>query len=237
MAGRYRGDDALPRTAAENLARARGKELHWQTTPGSIPVVNWENDDSTERVLALFGPKLFSITRADDLPRVLSIAQALAQRRRPAKGESAAEALLAMDAGQLVTFTAENAKLFARGATENVPDRLVIAAYAPEGRTIRVTGEAAFANEAQAERANEFWDSMRQRYLRSPLLAMLGVSGILERSTLARKGASLELESKLQLDEVRLILRFVRDSLANRRRPAAARNSPSSADPPAQETP
>jgi hypothetical protein len=230
MAGKYRGDDALPRTAAENLARARGKELKWQTTPGSIPVANWENDDSTERVLALFGPKLFSITRADDLPRVLSIAQALAQRRRPAKGESAAEALLAMDAGQLVTFTAENAKLFARGATENVPDRLVIAVYAPDGRTLRVTGEATFATDAQAERANEFWDSMRQRYLRSPLLAMLGVSGILERSTLTHKGASLALESKLQLDEVRLILRFVRDSLANRRRPAAARKTPATGD-------
>jgi hypothetical protein len=233
MAGKYRGDDALPRTAAENLARARGKEVQWQTTPGSIPVANWENDDSTERVLALFGPKLFAITRADDLPRVLSIAQALAQRRKPAKPEaSAAEALLAMDEGQLVTFTAENAKLFARGATENVPDRLVVAVYAPEGTTLRVTAEAAFATDAQAERANQFWDSMRQRYLRSPLLAMLGLSGILERSSLARKGTSLALESKLQLEEVRLILRFVRDSLANRRRPAAARNSPTTGDSP-----
>jgi hypothetical protein len=89
-----------------------------------------------------------------------------------------------------------------------------------------------FATDAQAERAKEFWESMRQRYLRSPLLAMLGVSGILERSTLTRKGTSLALESKLQLEEVRLILRFVRDSLANRRRPAAARNAPAPGDSP-----
>jgi hypothetical protein len=233
MAGKYHGDEALPRGAAENLARERGKPLEWQMT-GTIPVANWENQDSTERVLALFGPNLFAITRSDDLPRVLGIAQALAQRRKPSRGgeANAAEALLAMEDGQLVTFTVENAKLFARGATENIPDRLVIAAYAPDGTTIRLTSQAEFATEAQAERANTFWESMRQRYLRSPLLAMLGVSGLLERTTLTRKGAQLSLESKLQLDEVRLILRFVRDSLANRRGPAAARNPPAQRDSP-----
>lgn len=233
MAGKYRGDPALPRTAAENLARARGKTVEWQTN-GTIPVANWENDDSTERVLALFGPSLFAITRPDDLARVIAIAQQLAMQRRfrPVQGKeaSATEALLAMEAGQLVTFTAENAKLFARGPTDNVPDRLVVAVYAPDGTTLRVTSQAAFATEVQAERASAFWESMRERYLRSPLLAMLGVSGILERTTLTRKNAELVLESSLQLDEVRLILRFVRDSLANRRRPAAARNSPLEAD-------
>jgi hypothetical protein len=230
LAGKYRGDEALPRNAAENLARARGKALEWQTT-GTIPVTNWENQDSTERVLALFGPNLFAITRADDLPRVLGIAQALAQKRKPARGEaSAAEALLAMGEGQLVTFTVENAKLFARGATENIPDRLVIAANAPDGTTVRLTSQADFATEAQAERANTFWESMRQRYLRSPLLAILGISGLLERTTLKREGTHLELQSTLQLEEVRLILRFVRDSLANRRGPGAVRNSPPERD-------
>lgn len=230
MAGKYRGDESLPRVAAENLARAQGKTLAWQTH-GTIPVTSWENQDATERVLALFGPRLFAITRSDDLPRVLAIAQALALRRKPVRGEaSAAEALLAMDDGQLVAFTVENAKLFARGATENVPERLVIGAHAPAGTTLRVTGQAEFATEALAERANTFWESMRQRYLRSPLLAMLGVSGLLERTTLTQKGAQLELESKLQLDEVRLILRFLRDSLTNRRPPAAARNSPTEGD-------
>jgi hypothetical protein len=226
LAGKYRGDEGLPRNAAENLARARGKALEWHTA-GTIPVTNWENQDSTERVLALFGPSLFAITRTDDLPRVLGIAQALAKRRKTARGEaSAAEALLAMGDGQLVTFTVENAKLFARGATENIPDRLVIAAHAPDGTKVRLTSQADFATEAQAERANAFWESMRQRYLRSPLLAMLGVSGLLERTTLKRNSTHLELESVLQLDEVRLIVRFLRDSLANRRGPDAARNSP-----------
>lgn len=232
LAGKYRGDEALPRNAAENLARARGKTLEWQNS-GTIPVTNWENQDSTERVLALFGPSLFAITRADDLPRVLGIAQALAQRRKPARGEaSAAEALLAMGEGQLVTFTVENAKLFARGSTENIPDRLVIAANAPDGTKVRLTSQADFSTEAQAERANAFWESMRQRYLRSPLLAMLGVSSLLERTTVRRETTHLELESTLELDEVRVILRFVRESLANRRGPDAARTSPLEGDSP-----
>ena len=121
-------------------------------------------------------------------------------------------------------------QLFARGATDNFPDRLVIAANAPDGTTVRLTSQADFATEAQAERANTFWESMRQRYLRSPLLAMLGVSGLLERTTLKRDSTHLELESTLQLEEVRLILRFVRDSLANRGRPGAVRNSPPEGD-------
>jgi hypothetical protein len=185
-------------------------------------------------VLALFGPNLFAITRADDLPRVLGIAQALAQRRKPARpNASAADALLAMEPGELVTFTVENAKLFARGATEHVPDRLVIAAHTPDGTTMRVTSKADYATDVQAAHALEFWDGMRQRYLRSPLLAMLGVSGLLERTTLTHKHSAIAVESSLQLDEVRLILRFVRDSLANRARtatPQADRNPPGQGD-------
>lgn len=235
MAGKYHGDDGLPRAAAEKLASAKGKPLEWQTH-GNIPVVNWENQDSTDRVLALFGPSLFAITRSDDLPRVLSIAQALAQRRKPAQGSlSATEALLAMEAGELVSFTAENAKLFARGATDTIPDRLVVAVHTPEREMLRVTCQAEFASDALAEKANTFWESMRQRYSRSPLLAMLGVSGLLDRITLTRKGAQLGLESTLQLDEVRLILRFLRDSLANRRGPAATRPSPPATDSPKPE--
>lgn len=220
LAGKYHGDESLPRTAAENMARARGKTLEW-SAQGTIPVVAWENADSTARVLALFGTGLFAITRTDDLPRVIGIAQALAQRRKPRAGQSAAEALLAMESGELVTFNVENAKLFARGATAHVPERLSLAAHAPEGTTLRVSGEAEFATELEAERAHMFWEEMRQRYLRSPLLAMLGVSGLLERTTLKQNHAALEVESALQLDEVRLILRFVRDSLATRPAPVS----------------
>jgi hypothetical protein len=228
LAGRYNGDETLPRQAAENLARVRGVTREWHTQ-GSIPVVAWENPDSTERVLALIGPGLFTITRADDLPRVLGIAEALAQRSKRVRPASGAEALLEMGKGQVLTFTAENAKLFARGATEHVPDRLVVAVHAPAGEEMRLTAQAEFASEPQAEHALEFWDGMRQRYARSTILAVLGISGLLERTTLERSGSNLELRSMLQLAEARLILRFVRDSLANRRpRPT---DSPAPFDP------
>jgi hypothetical protein len=134
----------------------------------------------------------------------------------------------------VLTFTAENAKLFARGATEHVPDRLVVAAHAPHGEELRLTAQAEFATEQQADHAREFWDGMRERYARSTLLAVLGVSGLLERTKLKRAGANLELESTLQLAEARLILRFVRDSLANRRPPPrrSADQPPNPGDPP-----
>jgi hypothetical protein len=235
LAGKYRGDEAVPRSAAEKLASARGKTLEWQTH-GTIPVAPWENPDSTERVLALFGSGLFAITRADDLPRVLGIGQALAQRRKNTRpNQPAAEALLEMGQGQLVTLTVENAKLFARGATANVPDRLVIVAHALQGETLQLTSEAEFPVEADAERALKFWDEMRTRYARSPLVALLGVSGLLEQTTLHLEGKVLELRSTLRLEEARLILRFVRDSLAPRRArtiaPADGTRAPAAAPP------
>ncbi|HKU39090.1 MAG TPA: hypothetical protein VJR89_13105 [Polyangiales bacterium] len=214
MAGRYVGDESLPRRAAENLARIKGTSVEWRSQ-GNVPVVSWENPDATERVLALIGPSLFSITRADDLPRVLGIARALAQRSKRARGDG--DALLEMGAGQVVSFTVENAKLFARGATEHVPERLVVAAHAPEHEMLRLTAQAEYATERDAEHAAEFWENMRQRYARSPLLAVFGLRGLLERTGLQRKGTQLALESSLQLSEARLILRVVRDSLASRR--------------------
>ena len=232
LAGRYIGDESLPRTAAENLARVRGVTPEW-STQGTIPVVAWENPDTTERVLALIGPGLFTITRADDLTRVLGIAQALAQRSKRVRPESAAEALLEMGKGQVLTFTAENAKLFARGATEHVPDRLVVAAHAPANEQLKLTAQAEFATAQEADHALEFWDGMRKRYAKSTLLAVLGISGLLDRTTLKRVDSHLELASTLQLSEARLILRFVRDSLASRRPPPSARPSdpPSPLDP------
>lgn len=219
LAGKYRGDDSIARAAAENLARARGKSLAWETR-GTIPVAPWENPDPTERVLALFGSGLFAITRSDDLPRVIAIGQALAERRKNARhAQQPAEALLAMKDGELVTFTAENAKVFVRGGSANVPDRLSVAAHEPQSETLDVRSEAEFPTEAEAARALSFWDEMRTRYARSPLVALLGIGGLLERTTLARKGKSLEVRATLQLEEVRLILRFVRDSLAQRRAP------------------
>src|ERR1700759_464928 len=68
MAGRYRGDESVPRAAVESLARASGHPAEWRKVKG-IRVAPWLNRDDTPRVVALIGPRLFAITREQELPR------------------------------------------------------------------------------------------------------------------------------------------------------------------------
>lgn len=218
MAGQYRGDESVPRRAAENLARARGATLAWEQR-GNVPVAAWHNLDRTERVLALLGPDAFAITRAEDLPRVLAIAQALA--KRSGRRQRSSDALLAMERDQVVTFSVENAKLFARGATAHIPERLTVAVYTPQDGQVRVRLAGEFAGEAAALAASEFWSGLTERYARSVLVSLMGLSGPLERMRLERAKTAVSAVTTLRLDEVRLILRFLRDSLGGR--PAAPR--------------
>ena len=181
---RYRGDDSLPRSAAENLARARARRSSGRVRQHRSSA--WENPDSTKRVLALIGPQLFTITRADDLPRVLGIAQALAERHvragRVSKGSAnhpaPGDALLEMPEGQVVTLTVENAKLFARGATEHVPERLTVSVAAPAEARVRLRIQADFAGEPQAEAAHAFWTRRRYHTLVAhPYASLFGSPG------------------------------------------------------------
>jgi hypothetical protein len=169
---------------------------------------------------------------------VLGIAQALAERQaragRASKGgatPSASDALLEMPDGQVVTFTVENAKAFARGATEHVPERLTVSVAAPADERVRLRMTAEFAGEAQAEAAQGFWARLRDQYARSPILTLLGFGGLLERVTLTRDGTQLEALANLRVEETRLMLRMIRDALAERRGAAAPRATRQGEDP------
>jgi hypothetical protein len=217
MAGEHEGGASAARLAVERLALARGKPAPWQKRSG-IAVAPWENLDSTPRVIALIGPSQFAITRSEDLPRVLSIARDLAKRRRSDARDRSddahdAEALLAMNAGELLAFSVENAKAFVRGKTRGVPERASLSIAIQSDDAVLVRAEGVYASHEEAANAHAFWDDLRHRYAKHPLVALSGMSTPLREAALEVIGERVLVTLQLSPEHVRFILQFVRDSL------------------------
>lgn len=218
LAGKYLGGEDVPRRAVAELARARGKTATWRTR-GGISTAAWENDDVTPRVLALLAPTLFAITRPDDLPRIVGIARALAARRAPRTSDAGmtgdpTEALLAMQDREVIAFAVENAKTFVRGRSDHVPERIEISIRFAADDRLEIQSRGIFLTAAEAKRANEFWDDVRQRFARHPLVALSGMSGALRELTLTVQDEELTAATSLSLDQTQRVLRLVRDALA-----------------------
>jgi hypothetical protein len=101
IAGRFVGEPRMVDEAVQHMAEAHGGQARWHQLPGGIRVAPWLNADETPREIAVVGPSHFTISRPEDLERVLAIAAARAQHHRDA-GEPAqpADALLSMEAGE-----------------------------------------------------------------------------------------------------------------------------------------
>ncbi|HEX7476338.1 MAG TPA: hypothetical protein VF331_00890 [Polyangiales bacterium] len=234
MAGSYRGGESVARRAVATLARAHDKPARWRKLHG-IAVAPWQNADPTERVLALIGPSLFAITRPDDLPRIIAVAHALAVRDRkkhePADANAAAEALLAMDDNEAVAFSVENAKSFVRGQVDQVPERVRISIRFQTDGSIEVASSGAYESQPLAENARVFWQDVRDRFARHPLVALIGMSGALHDTTIQARDAELHARTSLSVDQVRTLLGFLRGALAPAHGrgptlPGAPRNAP-----------
>jgi hypothetical protein len=215
MAGRYLGDESVPRGAVDNLARTRGTPATWRQLHG-IPVAPWPNADATPRVLALVGPHLFAITREEDLARVLAVARSMAHRKHDPALSAAdpGQALVSMAEHELLGVTIENARSFVRGPhAEQAPERFEVSVRQLEPETIEVDSRAEFASGEQAEAARSFWDDVRTRYARHTLVALIGLDGVLRDTHLTLHGSQLEAHSTVPISRARLLLGFARDAL------------------------
>jgi hypothetical protein len=213
LAGRYRGAETLPRNAVQQLAEARGAPARWRTQSG-IRIAPWLNDDPQARVLALVGPKLFTITRAEDLARVLNVARAL-QMQRKTSGE-ASEALVHMAERELMNVSVEGARAFVRGArAAQVPERFVasIRARPTLGDGLEVDVRAHYPDEPQAEAALQFWDRLRAQYANHAIVALLGMSSLLQDAKLSRSADQLTLELTVSERQARVLLRWGSDAV------------------------
>jgi hypothetical protein len=241
MSGRYVGDVARVREAVARMATARGVPARWRRERGT-EVAPWPDADETERVIALVGPQSFTITRSEDLPRVIAVAR---ERRREAERiaretgapvPDEAAALLSMVEGEVVSLEVEGARAFVRGATDAIPLRARGAATELDGGFVAIRAEGSFEDDARAEAARVFWDRMRASYARNPFVALVGLSSALERATLRAEGATIFFETQLEPRQVAFALRYLR-GMFERPRPGARPPSPGPGMPPANPSP
>jgi hypothetical protein len=223
IGGRHEGDPALPRDIVARMAETRGKAADWTTAEG-IPVAPWHDDDTTERLIALIGPGHFAISRPEDLPRVLAIAQARQARKARANADSDSsgldptawgEALLSLGDDEAITLEVEGARNFVRGPmAARFPTRLRIAAVEHPSGLVRLATEGSFDSTDEATAARDFAEQVREAYARNVFLQLSGLGNVLKEAELSQDGSTLRLRLDLNVAQVRLLLGYIEGFLS-----------------------
>jgi hypothetical protein len=196
-----------------------------------VPVAPWHDRSPTDRVLARIGAHHFAVTRPEDLPRLLAVAEA--RKRQHTDGGRAApdpdtwaEALLSMGEGKLLSLELEGGRRFVRGGqVEAWPVRAQASVRTtdPEQGPVRVRIQASgeFDSPDQARKALRFWDMVRQDYANNLGVRALGMSSPLSQAELEAQGNEVLFETELQLRQVRFALDFVEGSFDRGAMPGA----------------
>jgi hypothetical protein len=216
VAGRYLGDEQTVLQAVERLAEAQSTTAPWNEQAG-VRVAKWANPDVTPRVIAIVGPHHFTISREEDLPRVLAVAAARAARnrtKRPDSGEAPphpADALLSMENDEGLSVEVEGAEQFVRRASRGVPANLRLSAVELPGPRLELRGRLSFTDAEKAAAGAGFWDGLRSTYAGNTLVAMLGLAEPLKQGSIVQKDAEVILTVGLSVDQARLILGYLRE--------------------------
>jgi hypothetical protein len=191
-------------------------EANWRTRRG-IALAPWANADSTPRVIALVGPTHFTISREEDLDRVLAIAAARASKGRGKAAlpqGSVADALLAMEENEGLSLEVEGVEQFVRRARGGIPLRLRISARQRDEASLTLRGLLAYADQDAASQALDYWQRARDKYARNALVNLLGLGSVLKDAELSQDAADLHVTLTLSVEQTRLILGYVREALA-----------------------
>jgi hypothetical protein len=210
IAGRYVGTREVVDSAVASLAQAHSIEAAWHEKNG-VETARWANADDVERVIALVGPQHFTISRPEDLPRVLAIA---ASRKLAKSDVHPAEALLSMEEGEGLSLEVEGVEQFVKRGKRGVPLRLRLSATEIPGPKVRIDANLSFENAEKAGDGLRFWDELRERYAGNALVMMLGLSGPLRGAKLETDEAQLRVRVQLSVAQTRLILGYVRGLVA-----------------------
>jgi hypothetical protein len=231
IAGRHEGDSALPRDIVARMAAAHGKPAEWTRDEG-VPVAPWPDRDVTERRIALIGRSHFAISRPQDLPRLLAIAQARQARQAQAgeEGEGATldpeawgKALLALGDDEALTLEVEGARHFVRGPmADRFPIRLRVAAEDRPNGHVRLTAEGTYDTPQAATDALVYAERVREAYARNVLLQLSGMARVLREAKMTQDGEQVKFRTELTLDQTRLLLGYIEGFLVRGQPPAKA---------------
>ncbi|MFW2388880.1 MAG: hypothetical protein ACN4G0_11120 [Polyangiales bacterium] len=159
LAGLHRREPDFARKSVKRLARSRGKKARWQQRYG-VPIAPWYNLDRTPRTIAILSTRHFSITRRQDLQRVIAMAEERELRDAEKEGLLVAkgpDALLSMGPEEAISLEVEGLHRFIIGNIRHVPIRLRLAVRETGADEATVTVLATFATEQLAVEASDYW--------------------------------------------------------------------------------
>jgi hypothetical protein len=215
LAGKHHHDPQFVRTSVKRLARTRGKSIRWKPRYG-VPTAPWLNRDQTKRTIALLSTQHFSITRRQDLQRVLALAKARELRDAEEEGLVAAQgadALLSMGPGEALALEIEGVHRFVLGSIKNVPVRLRVAVRETGSDQATVSVLATYATPVEAAEAASYWKKVATFYSKQLVLSLAGFGKTLRRMDFQNDGERVRVAFTLNADQIRFILSYAEGRL------------------------
>ena len=216
LAGQHRRDASFARTSVRRLARSRGKTVRWQQRYG-VATAPWYNLDRTVRTIALLSARHFSITRRQDLQRVLAMAKARELRDAEREGLVAArgpDALLSMGPEEAISLEVEGVHRFVIGSVKHVPVRLRLAVRETGPNEATVSALAIYASEEDAREASVYWKKVATFYSGQLIMTLAGFGKTLRRMEFEPSDDRVEVSFKLNADQIRFILSYAEGRLS-----------------------
>ncbi len=215
VAGRHHREPGFTRASVRRLARSRGKKVRWQRRYG-VPTAPWHNLDRTPRTIALLSDQHFSITRRQDLERLLALMRARELRDAKKEGLVAArgaDALLSMGADEALSLEVEGVHRFVIGNVKHVPTRLRVAVRetGPDEATVNVL--ATYGSAATARDAAVYWKKVATFYSQQLIVTLAGFGKTLRRLELEPDEERLAFSFQLNADQIRFILSYAEGRL------------------------
>jgi hypothetical protein len=215
LAGKHGREEGFARQSVKRLARSRGKGVRWKQRFG-VPTAPWHNRDQTLRIIALLSTQHFSITRRQDLQRVLALAQTRELRDAKKEGLVAArgpDALLSMGPEEALALEVEGVHRFVIGSVKNVPVRLRVAVRETGPNEATVSALATYASVAEAQQAAAYWKNVATFYSKQLILTLAGFGKTLRRMDFQTDEQRVSVTFKLNADQIRFVLSYAEGRL------------------------
>ena len=215
LAGRHRRNQDFARSSVKRLARSRGKGVRWQQRYG-VATAPWYNLDRTPRTIALLSTHHFSITRRQDLQRVLAMTKARELRDAKKEGLVAArgpDALLSMGPEEAISLEVEGVHRFIVGSIKHVPVRLRLAVRETGADQATVSVLATYASPSDASDASVYWKKVAQFYSQQLIMTLAGFGKTLRRMELMPEEDRVQVSFTLSADQIRFILSYAEGRL------------------------
>ncbi len=219
LAGQHRHGESFAPKSVQRLARSRGKTVRWRQRHG-VATAPWHNLDQTRRTIALLSAQHFSISRRQDLERVLAMAMARELQDANKEGLVAASgpaALLSMGPDEAISLEIEGVHRFVLGNIKHIPIRLRLAVRETGRDEATLSVLATYATEDLARDASVYWKKVAAFYSQQLIMSLTGFGKTLREMDFAPEEERIRISFRLSADQIRFILSYAEGRLRGAR--------------------